>query len=108
MADTLCGPLTREFRKFPKSSWQSVNHRGIENGYNDHMALYANSGWKGTEYYEDNDNASVVSISEDDGERGIDGKDGRGEYECMVLDSLQGFVINCERRPRHERRLRQI
>ncbi|KAL9187188.1 hypothetical protein ACHAXT_010908 [Thalassiosira profunda] len=105
VADTLCGPLTEEFRKFPKQLWQSGNHRGIENNYNNHMALYANSGWKGTKYYQENDNAEVVSLGEN--AHDIEGNQ-QGPYERLVLDSLQGFVINCHRRSRQEAKLRKI
>ncbi|KAL3800825.1 hypothetical protein HJC23_001662 [Cyclotella cryptica] len=108
VSDLLCQPLTKEFRKFPKQLWQSGHQRGFENGYNNHLALYANGGWKDTKYYNSNPNASVVSLGEhrggeismDSGERGI--------YEQLVLDSLQGFIINCERRARYERKLRKI
>lgn len=114
ISDTLCQPLTEEFRKFPKDLWQSGNRRGIENGYNNHMALYANSGWRGTKYYQANDNASVVDLGEKREDNGsLDDDDTSreneaGVYERLVLDSLQGFVINCERRARHERKLRKI
>ena len=68
IADTLCRPLTEEFRKFPKRMWQNGNHhKGINEGEgydNHHMALYANSGWRGTKYYKDNDNTSVVNLGE--------------------------------------------
>ena len=33
---------------------------------------------------------------------------GIGTHERLVLDSLQGFVINCERRARHEARVRKL
>jgi len=108
ISETLCQPLTEEFRKFPKQLWQSGNHRGIENGYNNHMALYANSGWKGTKYYQGNDNASVVSLGENGSASDEHSSDGRGVYERLVLDSLQGFIINCERRSRQEQKLRKI
>mmetsp|Transcript_10604 Transcript_10604/g.23440 ORF Transcript_10604/g.23440 Transcript_10604/m.23440 type:complete len:405 (-) Transcript_10604:101-1315(-) len=109
LSETLCGPLTAEFRKFDKQLWQSGNARGIENGYNNHMALYANSGWKGTKYYSGNDNASVVSLGENgSGGSVASGEPQEGVYEHLVLDSLQGFIINCERRSRHEQRLRKI
>ena len=49
-------------------------------------------------------NASILSLGENDdqsqGERGV--------YERLVLDNLQGFIINCERRARQERKLRKI
>lgn len=112
ISETLCGPLTHEFRKFPKQLWQSGNNRGIENGYNNHMALYANSGWKGSKYYGGNDNAEVVSLGENGGGSGSGGSgsssDKQGVYEHLVLDNLQGFIINCERRSRQEQRLRKI
>mmetsp|Transcript_39935 Transcript_39935/g.83524 ORF Transcript_39935/g.83524 Transcript_39935/m.83524 type:complete len:309 (+) Transcript_39935:1116-2042(+) len=112
IADTLCRPLTEEFRKFPKRLWRNGNHRkGIEGGCDDHhMALYANSGWRGTKYYEGNDNASVVNSGETaDGTTGnAANRQGAGVYERLVLDNLQGFVINCERRARQERTLRKI
>ncbi|KAL7519407.1 hypothetical protein ACHAWX_004169 [Stephanocyclus meneghinianus] len=107
VSDLLCQPLTKEFRKFPKQLWQSGRHRGLENGLNNHIALYANGGWKDTKYYDSNPNASVLSL----GDRGyVDSLDGgeRGIYEQLVLDSLQGFIINCERRARFERKLRRI
>ncbi|KAL7548229.1 hypothetical protein ACHAWF_011519 [Thalassiosira exigua] len=102
IAETLCGPLTEEFRKFPKDLWRSGHNLGIEAGYNNHMALYANSGWKGSKYYDGNSNASVVGGSDDGLTSGV------GTYERLLLDNLQGFVINCERRSQHERRLRKI
>ena len=55
---------------------------------------------QGTPYYRDNDNAEVA-FTEDRG------AEGAGRYERLLLDHLQGFVINCERRSRHERRLRR-
>lgn len=107
IADTLCEPLTDEFRKFPKALWQSGNlNRGIENGYNNHMALYANSGWKGTKYYKENENASLEMLGEQ--EQDSTTEPAVGMYENLVLDSLQGFIINCERRARQERKLRKI
>ncbi|KAL7531281.1 hypothetical protein ACHAXR_005524 [Thalassiosira sp. AJA248-18] len=121
ISDTLCGPLTEEFRKFPKQLWQSSSSRN-NNGYNNHMALYANSGWKGTKYYTDNPNAMVVSLGENDDVDGIGGGSTtndqyhsttkpttttNGVYEHLLLDSLQAFIINCERRSRHERKLRR-
>ena len=112
ISDTLCTPLTREFRKFPKELWQSGNkNRGIENGYNNHMALYANSGWKGTKYSEGNDNASLEILGEH-GDSNIEGgsieQQQQGMYEHLLLDSLQGFIINCERRARQENKIRKL
>ena len=105
VSDLLCQPLTDEFRKFPKQLWQSGNSYGFENGYNNHIALYANGGWKDSKYYNSNPNASVVSL----GEKSSEYKDERrGVYERLVLDSLQGFVINCERRARYEKKLRRL
>ena len=120
ISETLCKPLTNEFRKFPRQLWQSGNNKGIENGYNNHMALYANSGWKGTKYYNGNENASLEMLGENVGgssnDIGVAGSAGeqqrgisqRGVYEHLVLDSLQGFIINCERRARQERKIRKI
>ena len=121
ISETLCKPLTNEFRKFPRQLWQSGNNKGIENGYNNHMALYANSGWKGTKYYNGNENASLEMLGENVGgssnDVGVSGGEGgeqqrgisqRGVYEHLVLDSLQGFIINCERRARQERKIRKI
>lgn len=121
ISETLCKPLTNEFRKFPRQLWQSGNNKGIENGYNNHMALYANSGWKGTKYYNGNENASLEMLGENVGgssnDIGVSGGEGgeqqrgisqRGVYEHLVLDSLQGFIINCERRARQERKIRKI
>ena len=119
ISETLCKPLTNEFRKFPRQLWQSGNNKGIENGYNNHMALYANSGWKGTKYYNGNENASLEMLGENGGSNdiGVSGGVGdeqqrgisqRGVYEHLVLDSLQGFIINCERRARQERKIRKI
>lgn len=114
ISDTLCQPLTEEFKKFPKELWRSGNlNRGIEAGYTNHMALYANSGWKGTRYYQGNENAEVVSLGENGGGGGgvANGSgtapQGAGMYEKLLLDNLQGFVINCERRSRHERKLQK-
>ena len=109
ISETLCQPLTEEFKKFPKELWQSGNHRGIENGYNNHIALYANGGWKDTKYYNSNPNASVVSLGEkhDGNERRVENYKHR-VYEHLVVDSLQGFVINCERRARYEKKLRKL
>jgi hypothetical protein len=104
VSDLLCQPLTEEFRKFPKRLWQSGNSHGFENGYNNHIALYANGGWKDSKYYNSNPNASVVSLGESSGESDTDRQ---GIYEHLVLDSLQGFVINCERRARYEKKLRR-
>jgi hypothetical protein len=118
ISETLCGPLTEEFRKFPKELWQSGNHRGIENGYNNHIALYANGGWKDTKYYNSNPNASVVSLGERSGNatdssssdmmKKQDSISKHRIYEHLVVDSLQGFVINCERRARYEKKLRRL
>ena len=125
ISDTLCAPLTSEFRKFPKQLWQSGKHQsmGIENGYNNHMALYANSGWKGTKYYQGNDNASVISLGENadagtnmsrDNSSNIGDSTStmsarqQGVYEQLVLDNLQSFIINCERRSRHEQKIRKL
>ena len=104
VSETLCGPLTREFRRFPKQLWRSVRGRnsGVENGHNNHVALYANSGWKGSGYHGGNKNAEVVSL----GEAGPAPSGREGEYERLLLDSLQGFVVNCQRRSRQEGRLR--
>lgn len=109
VSETLCKPLTEEFKKFPKELWQSGNHRGIENGYNNHIALYANGGWKDTKYYNSNPNASVVSLGEkhNGNERKVENNKHR-IYEHLVVDSLQGFVINCERRARYEKKLRKL
>jgi hypothetical protein len=87
--------------------WQSGN-LGVENGYNNHIALYANGGWKDTKYYNSNPNAEIVSLGESNGGSSgfSDGK--KGIYEQLVVDSLQGFVINCERRARYEKKLRRI
>jgi hypothetical protein len=46
----------------------------------------------------------VVSLGESSGESDTDRQ---GIYEHLVLDSLQGFVINCERRARYEKKLRR-
>jgi hypothetical protein len=120
ISETLCGPLTEEFKKFPKELWQSGNHRGIENGYNNHIALYANGGWKDTKYYNSNPNASVVSLGERSGNstsssnsssdmmKKQDSISKHRIYEHLVVDSLQGFVINCERRARYEKKLRRL
>ena len=107
VSDLLCQSLTEEFRKFPKELWQSGN-LGVENGYNNHIALYANGGWKDTKYYNSNPNAEIVSLGESNGGSSgfSDGK--KGIYEQLVVDSLQGFVINCERRARYEKKLRRI
>ena len=72
------------------------------------MALYANSGWKGTKYYQGNDNASVVSLGENGSAGDEHGSAEEEFYERLVLDSLQGFIINCERRSRQEQKLRKI
>ncbi|KAL3816242.1 hypothetical protein ACHAXA_002188 [Cyclostephanos tholiformis] len=117
VSDTLCGPLTEEFRKFPKDLWRSGSlNRGIEGGYHNHMALYANAGWRGTKYYQrqlrersnkgdDIYDANVEAL----GENAPDyNHNDMGPYERLVLESLQGFVINCERRSRHERRIRKL
>lgn len=112
LSDKMCGHLTREFRNFPKDTWKS-----------EHMGLLPNGGWKDTKYYDRNVNASVVALGEKDvggssdggigGSIGVGGggagnnnswTDGRGEYESLV-DSLQGFVINCERRRRYEEKV---
>jgi hypothetical protein len=105
ISDLLCQPLTQEFRKFPKELWQSGNSNGFEAGYNNHIALYANGGWRDSKYYNSNPNASVVSLGEKRGES-LDGT--KGIYEQLVLDSLQGFIINCERRARYEKKLRRL
>ena len=104
VSDLLCQPLTDEFRKFPKQLWQSGNSHGFENGHNNHIALYANGGWKDSKYYNSNPNASVVSL----GEKNEYKDERRGVYERLVLDSLQGFVINCERRARYEKKIRRL
>lgn len=113
ISDELCKPLTDEFRKFPKELWLSGSYRkGIENGYHNHMGLYANGGWKDTKYYNQNSNATVVALGEHG--HGHDGSVNRNEravkgmYESLLIDSLQGFVINCERRSRYERKLKKI
>ena len=106
VSDLLCKPLTDEFRKFPKQLWQSGNFYGFENGYNNHIALYANGGWKDSKYYNSNPNASVVSLGENSGKAKLGDK--KGVYEQLLLDSLQGFIINCERRSRYEQKLRRI
>ena len=109
ISETLCQNLTDEFRKFPKELWQSGNHRGIENGYNNHIALYSNGGWKDTKYYNSNPNASVVSLGEKPNESKIKYEDSKNRiYEHLVVDSLQGFIINCERRSRYENKLRKL
>ena len=112
ISDTLCKPLTNEFRKFPKELWQSGNkNRGIENGYNNHMALYANSGWKGTKYTEGNDNASLEMLGEHGDSSSFEeggNVQQQGMYEHLLLDSLQGFIINCERRARQENKIRKL
>jgi len=109
ISETLCQPLTEEFKKFPKELWQSGNHRGIENGYNNHIALYANGGWKDTKYYNSNPNASVVSLGEKHNESKRKYEDSKNRiYEHLVVDSLQGFIINCERRARYEQKLRKL
>ena len=114
ISDTLCKPLTNEFRKFPKELWQSgKKNRGIENGYNNHMALYANSGWKGTKYHEGNDNASLEMLGEHGNSDSTSFEEGgnvqqQGMYEHLLLDSLQGFIINCERRARQENKIRKL
>lgn len=129
IADTLCGPLTEEFRKFPKDLWRSGSrNRGIEGGFHDHMALYANMGWRGTKYYqqhqqqqrqkqhrqhrggEQQDDSTGENVElEGLGENSPDNNyNDIGMYERLVVDSLQGFVINCERRSRHERNLRKL
>mmetsp|Transcript_15728 Transcript_15728/g.22360 ORF Transcript_15728/g.22360 Transcript_15728/m.22360 type:complete len:372 (+) Transcript_15728:78-1193(+) len=109
ISETLCQPLTEEFKKFPKELWQSGNHRGIENGYNNHIALYANGGWKDTKYYNSNPNASVVSLGEQHNESKQKYEDSKNRiYEHLVVDSLQGFIINCERRARYEKKLRKV
>lgn len=109
ISETLCQPLTEEFRRFPKELWQSGNHRGIENGYNNHIALYANGGWKDTKYYNSNPNASVVSLGEKHNESKLKYEDSKNRiYEHLVVDSLQGFIINCERRARYEKKLRKL
>lgn len=104
VSDLLCEPLTKEFRNFPRELWQSGNSRGFENGYNNHIALYANGGWKDSKYYDSNPNAGVVSLGEKSGDSYSDRK---GVYEKLVLDNLQGFIINCERRARYEKKLRR-
>jgi hypothetical protein len=109
ISETLCKPLTEEFKKFPKELWQSGNHRGIENGYNNHIALYSNGGWKDTKYYNSNPNASVVSLGEKHNESKSKYEDSKNRiYEHLVVDSLQGFIINCERRSRYEQKLRKL
>eukprot|EP00956_Cyclotella_meneghiniana_P032531 scaffold89939_cov51-Cyclotella_meneghiniana.AAC.4 len=110
VSDLLCQPLTEEFRKFPKKLWQSGNSKGFENGYNNHIALYANGGWKDSKYYNANPNASVVSLGENTTTAAAAAETNNGKkgiYEQLVLDSLQGFVINCERRARYEKKLRR-
>jgi len=32
----------------------------------------------------------------------------QGMYEHLLLDSLQGFIINCERRARQENKIRKL
>jgi len=113
ISDESCNPITDEFRKFPKELWQSGSYRkGIENGYHNHMGLYANGGWKDTKYYNRNSNATVVALGEHGhGHAGsVKQNDGsaKGMYESLLIDSLQGFVINCERRSRYERKLKKI
>ena len=124
LADTLCGPLTNEFRKFPKEFWQGGSRNiGIENGYNNHMGLYANMGWRGTKYYQQqqhqhhqqqyiskqkqqlHDNVNIEILGENPTDLNYNEI---GTYERLVLDNLQGFVINCERRSRHEAKLRKL
>jgi len=81
------------------------------------MALYANSGWKGTKYYTKNENASVVSLGEHGNAHGnstsvpastAEQQPMQGVYEHLLIDHLQGFIINCERRARHENKLRKL
>ena len=117
ISDTLCGPLTDEFRKFPKELWRSGSlNKGIEGGYNNHMALYANAGWRGTKYYQrqlnerfENNRIVYDANVEVLGENAIDNNyNDIGPYERLVLENLQGFVINCERRSRHENRMRKL
>jgi hypothetical protein len=116
ISDTLCGPLTDEFRKFPRETWRDG-----------HMALYANAGWRGTKYYREQRHqrrprrvggeredeydhaATAEGRAEDDSPNNNDDRyDDVGMYERLVLDSLYGFVINCERRSRHEGRIRRL
>ena len=109
ISDTLCGPLTDEFRKFPRETWR-----------HGHMALYANAGWRGTKYYREQrhqrrprlvggEREGEYDRAEDDAPNNNDDRyDDVGTYERLVLDSLQGFVINCERRSRHEERIRRL
>jgi hypothetical protein len=123
LSDTLCGPLTTEFRKFPKEFWQGGSRNvGIENGFHNHMSLYANMGWRGTKYYQQqqqqqqqasnqkqrqhlNDNVNLEILGENPTDLNYNNI---GVYERLVLDNLQGFVINCERRSRHEAKLRKL
>lgn len=104
VAETLCQPLTDEFRKFPKNLWKT-DRTNTTNGYDGHVALYANSGWRGSKYYDQNSNATVENLGDGSG---ADELNGRGLYEHLVLEDLQGFIINCERRARAERKIRKI
>ena len=97
-------PLTEEFRRFPKNLWKT-DRTNTTNGYDGHVALYANSGWRGSRYYDQNSNATVENLGDGSG---ADDLNGRGLYEHLVLDDLQGFIINCERRARAERKIRKI
>jgi hypothetical protein len=119
ISDALCGPLTAEFRKFPREMWRGGTFdMGIEGGHHNHMALYANSGWRGTGYYQrrrrrggggGDGGDGIDATAEVLGENAADNNyNGIGAHERLVLDSLQGFVINCERRARHEARVRKL
>ena len=119
ISDALCGPLTAEFRKFPREMWRGGTFdMGIEGGNHNHMALYANSGWRGTGYYQrrrrrggggGDGGDGIDATAEVLGENAADNNyNGIGTHERLVLDSLQGFVINCERRARHEARVRKL
>ena len=91
------------------------------------MALYANMGWRGTKYYQQKlleeeqryggrkttskqqlqqrDNVNMEILGENPSDNNYNDI---GIYERLVLDNLQGFVINCERRSRHEHKLRKL
>jgi len=86
------------------------------------MGLYANMGWRGTKYYQQqhqqqqqqqtskqkqrlHDNVNIEILGENPTDLNYNDI---GVYERLVLDNLQGFVINCERRSRHEAKLRKL
>ena len=87
------------------------------------MGLYANMGWRGTKYYQQqqhqhhqqqyiskqkqqlHDNVNIEILGENPTDLNYNNI---GVYERLVLDNLQGFVINCERRSRHEAKLRKL